>query len=624
MDQPRELSVKAVTLGVFLALAFGAVNAYLGLKAGWTVAATVPAAVSAATLFKIRGMRAGILEQHIARTSASAGEALISGAVFVIPSFLIAGMNGRPLWADLRSHYWQASMLLVTGGMLGVLFTILIRRPLLADQTLEWPEAVASTSAERSGASRLIFGSMAFAGFLQILADSKGLQIFRDSIRGFLPFARGGGVAWATPALSPALIGIGYIVGPSLAAANFAGGVLAWWVIVPLLLFFDPDLSHKNLTPDVIALGVWHQFVRPIAAGVMLAGAANTVFSLRRPLIDLLRGVFAAAPAEETREQDLPLRGVIFGIGALLVPIVSIYYGFTHGWPAAIGAALVMAVSGFLICAMGGYLVGLAGATSQPLSGLTLPALILAALLMLAIGETGAAGIAAVLGVAAVVAIAASVSGSLMQDLKAGHLLGGTPWRMELVQMLAVALLALFLMLPVIALHEANLATGGIGGLSLPAPQAALMAEFAQAIGGGQMTWGLLGIGVALGFVLILCGARAPMLIAIGMYLPFEISAAIFLGGMMKWLADRVIANADEETRRRSEDHGTFVASGLIAGEAIAALSLAAWFLGGRPSITWLLTGQEELSWLPRAGSWLSLAGFLAIGYTLIRIPTRR
>ena len=211
-----------------------------------------------------------------------------------------------------------------------------------------------------------------------------------------------------------------------------------------------------------------------------------------------------------------------------------------------------------------------------------------------------------------------------MQDLKAGHMLGATPWRMELVKMLAVALLAMFLMLPMIALHEANLATGGIGSLSFPAPQAALMAEFAQGIVGGQMPWGLLGIGVALGMVLILCGARAPMLIAIGMYLPLETSAAIFLGGMMKWLADRVVAKQDDEGKKRAEDHGKLIAFGLIAGEALAALLLAAWFLGGRPSITWLLTGHEELSWLPRAGAWLSLAAFLAIGYVLVRIPTRR
>jgi putative OPT family oligopeptide transporter len=652
---PRELTPKAVALGLFLAFVFGAANAYLGMKAGQTVAATIPAAVIAMTLFKIRGMRGGVLEQNIARTAASVGEALVSGAIFVIPAFLMVDVNGRPLWADLRAHYWQASMLLVTGGMLGVLFTVLIRRPLFSDRALPWPESVASVEviragAEKAGAPKLIFGSMAFGGLIQILTNENGLQIYKESISGFFSFPRsvvqhfnfdrqpignvnyGGGVSWSTPALSPALMGIGYIIGPALASVTVAGGILAWWILIPLLLFFDPDLPRRigNASPDVAAFTVWYNIVRPIAVGTMMVGAGNTMFSMRRSIVDSVRGAFTHRSASsgteetETREQDLPSRGVILGILALMIPIISIYYGFTHGWAAAIGAAVVMSVSGFFLTAVGGYLVGLVGVSNQPLSGLTLGALILAAILMVAMGETGAAGVAAVLGVAAVVSIAASVSGSLIQDLKAGHLLGGTPWKMELVEMLAVALLALFLMLPIIALHEANLSTGGIGGRALPAPQAGLMAQLAKGIVGGQMPWGLLGIGIALGFVLILCGARAPMLIAVGMYLPFETSSAIFLGGVMKWVADRIVAGADPETKRRTEDQGTFIASGLIAGEAIVGILLAAVFLAGVPSLTKVLTGANEFPWFARTGGWLSLTAFLSIAYLLVRVPTRR
>ena len=654
-----ELTPKAIVLGLFLAFVFGAANAYLGMKAGQTVAATIPAAVIAMALFKIRGMRGGILEQNIARTAGSVGEALVSGAIFVIPSFLMVEINGQPLWPNLRAHYWDASMLLVTGGMLGVLFTVLIRRPLFADKSLPWPESVASVeitragaaeSAEHSNAPRLIFGSMAFGGLIQILTNDKGLQIFRENVDGFLRFPRsvihhfnydrapigdvthGGGILWSTPALSPALIGIGYIIGPRLASVNIAGGILAWWIIIPLLLFFDPDLASRigNAPPQVAAFTVWYNIVRPIAVGAMLVGAANTMFSMRKSLIDSVRGAFAhrspATPEQqpESREQDLPLRGVLFGIFVLLIPITSIYFGFTHGWPSAIAAALIMTASGFFLNAVGAYLVGLVGSSNQPLSGLTLGALILAALLMVSIRVTGAPGIAAVLGVAAVVSISASVSGSLIQDLKAGHLLGGTPWKMELVEMLAVALLALFLMAPIIALHEANLATGGIGGRALPAPQAGLMAQLAKGIVGGQMAWGLLAIGLALGLVLILCGARAPMLVAVGMYLPFETSSAIFVGGVLKWLADRALARSSDAARKQAEDRGTFIASGLIAGEAIVGILLAVVFLAGMPSFTHMLTGKDEFSWLARAGGWLSVAAFLSIAYALVRIPTRR
>src|SRR5580700_8481948 len=615
------------------------------MKAGQTVAATIPAAVIAMAVFRIPAMRGGLLEQNIARTAGSVGEALVSGAIFVIPSFLLVDLNGHPLWSDLRAHYWDASMLLVTGGLLGVLFTVLIRRPLLADKSLPWPESVASVEVLRAGdvqenkdAPRLIFGSMAFAGLIQFLKDSKGLQIFQDSLGGYLKFPRSairyapntnpvehaGGISWSTPGLSPALIGIGYIIGPRLASVNFAGGVLAWWILIPLVQFFAA--AHSG-TDD--ALGIWRNIVRPIAVGAMLVSAANTLFSMRQSLIESVRGAFqsgaaSAAAALESRDRDLPIRGVIGGIFALLVPITSIYYGFTHGWAAALSAALVMTLSGFFLTAVGCYLVGLVGSSNQPLSGLTLGALILAALLMVAMGETGAPGVAAVLGVAAVVSIAASVSGSLIQDLKAGHLLGGTPWKMELVEMLAVVLLALFLMAPIIALHEANLSTGGIGGRALPAPQAGLMAQLAKGIVGGQMAWGLLGIGAALGLVMILAGARAPMLIAVGMYLPFETSSAIFVGGVMKWFVDRAMARRGAEARQQAEDKGTFIASGLIAGEAIMGIVLAAVFLAGAPSFTRMLTGADEFRWFASAGGWLSLAAFLSIGYALVRIPTRR
>jgi len=637
----RELTPKAILLGLLLAFVFGAANAYLGMKAGQTVAATIPAAVIAMALFKIRGMRGGILEQNIARTAASVGEALVSGAIFVIPAFLMVDMNGQPLWANLRAHYWDASMLLVTGGMVGVLFTVLIRRPLFADRTLPWPESVASVEViragdEKSNAPRLIFGSMGFAALIQALTDDKGLKIFRDTLSGFLRFPKSaveyapgttlqheGGISWATPELSPALIGIGYIIGPKLASVSLAGGILAWWILIPLVQFF----VGTNAGNPIDATSIWRNIVRPIAIGAMLVAACQTMFSMRESLIQSVRGAFHRGGGGEpldTREQDLPLRGVIMGIFVLLVPITAIYFGFTHGWVSAIAAALVMTLSGFFMSAVGGYLVGLVGVSNQPLSGLTLGALILAAILMVAIGVKGAAGVAAVLGVAAVVSIAASVSGSLIQDLKAGHLLGGTPWKMELVEMLAVALLALFLMAPIIALHEANLATGGIGGRVLPAPQAGLMAQLAKGIVGGQMAWGLLGIGLALGLALIFCGARAPMLIAVGMYLPFETTSAIFVGGMLKWLVDRAMANRSSEARQQGEDKGTFIASGLIAGEAIMGILLAAAFLGGMPPLTHFLIGRDQFPWLPRAGGWLSLAAFLSVAYALVRIPTRR
>ena len=644
---PPEMTVKAVALGIFLAFVFGSANAYLGMKAGQTVAATIPAAVIAMALFRIPWFRGGILEQNITRTAASVGEALVAGAIFTIPAFMMVEIDGQRLWTDLRSHYWEATLVLLVGGLIGVFFIILLRRPLCVGAPLPWPESVASYEIVKAGeasatkAPRYIFGALGFGGLIEIFTDEKGAQIFREYVEGFLKFPRSviqhfdiekkpigdvthfGGIPWSTPSLSPALIGIGYIIGPELSSINVAGGIIAWWILIPLLLFFDPDLPRRIGTndPAVAANTVWFNVVRPIAVGTMLVGAASTMFSMRESLWSSLRGIFTASTAAaheaqtlDPTERDIPPRWVIICTAVLLIPITAIYYYFTHGIVSAIVAALIMTVTGFLLSAVGGYLVGLVGSSNQPLSGLTLAALIIAALVMLTIGVTGLAGVAAVLGVAAVVCVACSVSGSLIQDLKAGHLLGGTPWKMELVEIISVILLAFFLMGPIIALHQANLATGGIGGRALPAPQAGLMAQLARGIVGGQMAWGLLGIGAAFGVALLLCGARSPMLIAVGMYLPFNTSSAIFVGGLIKWILNRVSARRSAEDKLIIEEKGTLLASGLIAGEAIVGILLAVVFLTGLPSIA-------TFSFAPAWGGWLSLVGFAAVAYVLIRIP---
>jgi len=641
----RELTLKSVALGLFLAFVFGSANAYLGMKAGQTVAATIPAAVIAMALFRLPAFRGGVLEQNITRTAGSVGEALVAGAIFTLPAFLLVEVDGKRLWTDLRSHYWEATVILLAGGLAGIFFIVLLRRALFTDKSLPWPESVASYEIVKAGqesgdAPKLIFGGMAFGGLIQILKSDKGLQIFREYIEGFLPFPRSvvrhfdftkspigevthyGGIPWSTPALSPALIGIGYIIGPKLASINVAGGVLAWWVLIPLLLFFDPDFAKRigGAGQDVAAYTLWYNIVRPIAVGMMLVGAANTMFSLRHSIAQSLRGAFRRAEettAPERTERDIPTKWVLAAIAVLMVLVTMIYYGFTGGWGTALVAAAILGLAGFLLSAVGGYLVGLVGSSNQPLSGLTLSALVLSALLMQAIGLHGAAGVSAVLGVAAVVAVAVSVSGSMIQDLKAGHLLGGTPWKMQLVEIIAVALLSLFLMGPILALHEANLSTGGIGGRALPAPQAGLMAQLARGIVAGDMAWGLLAIGAAFGVALLLCGARAMMLIAVGMYLPFDTSSAIFLGGVIQWAAAKLVPN-------RNEEAGTLLASGLIAGEAIVGILLAVLFLTGVSSITHVLTGSDQFGWFPAAGGWLSLAAFAAIAWTLIRIPARR
>jgi putative OPT family oligopeptide transporter len=656
-----EFTLKAVLAGILMAALFGASNAYLGMKAGQTVAATIPAAVIAIALFRLPFFRGGVLEQNLARTAASVGEALVAGAVFTIPAFVMVRAGEQRLWFNLRSHLWEGIMILLAGGLLGIFFIIILRRPLCVESDLPFPESTASAEVVKAGqagstdAPKYVFGALGVGALLQVLKDSKGFQIFQDSVSYFFQFPKSaiayfdyekktigtvpytGGVAYNTPSASPALVGIGYIIGPELAAINFSGGVIAWLVLIPLVIFIDPDLPHRlganygGRAPwDLVSYTVWYNVVRPIAVGAMLVGAVNTLYGMRESISRSVRGAFHASAghigAVRTRlDIDIPIKWTILATAGLVVPIAFIYYHFSGSWKAAVVAAVVMTGTGFFLAAVGGYLVGLVGSSNQPVSGLTLAALVVAALVMVGIGVKGLGGMAAVLGVASVVCCACCVSGSLIQDLKAGYLLGGTPWKMELVEILSVTTLAFFLMFPIILLDQAHRATGGIGGRDLPAPQAGLMAQLTQGIVGGQMAWGLLLMGLAFGVALVMIKAPSPMLIAVGMYLPLETTGAIFLGGVIKWLVDKTLArqHPSAEQKLRSEEGGTLLASGFIAGEAITGILLPALFPTSG-SITHLLTGRDELPFLAAWGGWLSLIAFAVLAYSLIRLPLRR
>jgi putative OPT family oligopeptide transporter len=304
-----------------------------------------------------------------------------------------------------------------------------------------------------------------------------------------------------------------------------------------------------------------------------------------------------------------------------------IYYHFSHSLVGALVAAVVMLVLGFLFSAVGGYLVGLVGGSNQPISGLALSTLIVAALLMVGFGVTGIAGVGAVLGVAAVVCCACAVSGDMIQDLKVGQLLGGSPRAMQIAELISTVVIAFFLVLPMIALHEGNIARGGIGmgDRELPAPQAGLMAQLAQGIVGGEMPWGLILFGMFFSLALILIKAPSPMLIAVGMYLPLETTGAIFAGGCIKLLVDRIRARRalDAEASSRVENTGTLVASGLIAGESLMGVALSVFVLAtDRGSLTELLFGGERFAWASGpAGAWMSLLPLAAIVWVLVRIP---
>lgn len=656
-SQAAELTVKAVLLGVVLAAVMGAANAYLALKAGQTVSATFPAAILALAAFRLPFFRGTVLEQNVARAAGTVGEALAAGAIFTIPAFLMVSVQGQRLWTSF--DYWQTSLILLVGGILGVLFITLLRRTLAVDAGLPFPESRACAAIVKAGqagesGAKYVFGAMGVGMLIQIFKDGAGLRLFRESVEFFrqLPASvihhfdssraplgdvqHRGALAFATPSISPALIGVGYIIGFELAAINFSGGVLAWLVFIPLAFFVDPGLGQQLAAggaapPDSeVIFSVWYNIVRPIAVGAMLVGAGKTMWGMRASIASAFHGAFhkgsqVAAPSR--LERDLDPKTILLGIVGLTIPMVWLYHRFTDHLTGAIVAAAVMLVLGFLLSAVGGYLVGLVGGSNQPVSGLTLSALILAALLMVAFGVTGLAGVGAVLGVAAIVCCAICVSGSLIQDLKVGHILGGTPRKMEIAEIVATITTSFVLVFPMLWLHQANLKQGGIGigDRALSAPQAGLMAQLAQGIVGGEMPWGLVLFGMCLSLGLILMKAPSPTLIAVGMYLPFETTGAIFLGGCLKWLADRLAARKGI-AGESFDSFGSLVASGLIAGESLTGVLLAGLVLASEKftSITRLLFGVDQFAWVAGpAGAWASLAALGVIAWLLVALPLR-
>ncbi len=394
---------------------------------------------------------------------------------------------------------------------------------------------------------------------------------------------------FAAPSVSPAYLGVGYIIGVKLASIQFAGSVLAWGLLVPLMIFFlGPQLKAyiPADTPDnwaTMADAVWRYIVRPIAVGGMLVGAAYTLFKMRASLTAGIGKAFAdlrqtsADQAKLARTERYMSSKTVFSLIAVMFVLMCVLYIKISGlyWPAIL-AAVVMILVGFFFATVSGNLVGFIGSSNNPNSGLTLSTLLIAALLMVALGVSGTKGVAAVLGVAAVVCVSSAVAGELLQDFKVGYILGGTPQKIQTAELIAVVVASLVMYFPLMLLHEGSIKAGGVGfgGAELPAPQAGLMATLAAGIVGHDMPWPLVVVGILFGFAMIMMQVKSPMLVAVGMYLPFGTTFAIFVGGVFRslgdWVANRRGFNSAQKAR--VENAGVLVASGLIAGEALLGL----------------------------------------------------
>ena len=587
-----EITIKAVVLSVILAAVLAAANAYLGLFAGMTVSASIPAAVASMAILRLF-RRSNILENNIVQTAASSGEALAAGVIFTIPALLLVGY-----WSDY--DYWQTVVIATVGGLLGVLFTIPLRRALIVTARLRFPEGVATAevlkvaTAERShtGADEsaydfwALFSAALLSGLVKF--GESGMRLWADAVEGAAQIGRS--VLYAGINLSPALLAVGFIIGLHTAVVVFLGGVIGWLILMPAYGFLNGLPADK--TGLAAAMAIWSGEIRYVGIGAMLTGGLWTLTKLREPVwksVQTLRESYRASRASGggtatiRTEQDASLLWIVVPFVLSLIPMAWIYGTVVSSPLIGLLMTIVMTLAAFLFSSVAAYMAGLVGSSSNPVSGVTIATIMLASLLLvLFMGAGHPAGPAAALVIGAVVCCAAAMGGDNLQDLKTGHLVGATPWKQQIMQVVGVVTGAVVLV-PVLSLLQAKY---GIGEPTinhahpLSAPQATLMAGLTRSVFGAGLPWSLVGLGMAIGIAVILLDRRQeargsefrlPVLaVALGIYLPLKLSAAIFVGGLIAALAKGAAGGNREPSRR-----GLLFAAGLITGEALMGIMLA-------------------------------------------------
>ncbi|MBM4033674.1 MAG: oligopeptide transporter, OPT family [Planctomycetes bacterium] len=580
-DTLPEITLKAVVLGLALAVVLGAANAYLGLLAGMTVSASIPAAVVSMAVLRLF-KRSNILENNLVQTAASSGEALAAGVIFTLPALIILRT-----WDHF--DYWQTTLLGGLGGMLGVLFAVPLRRALVVEAKLAFPEGVATARVlevgDRGGAG---VGLIAIGGALGALSKlgQAGLGLWTEGVGAACRV--GNSVACVATGLAPALAAVGFIVGINIAVLVFLGGAANWFVAIPLLAPWQP--AEPEVTAAKWAEEVWSTQTRYIGVGAMIVGG---LWAIARMWPSLARGIASGVAAYRRSrsgaggvprtERDAPMQWVGVALAASVVPLFFVFRNVVGSTAVAALMAVIMLAAGFLFSAVAAYMAGIVGSSNNPISGVTISTVLTTALLLLALGVGGAAGPAAAVLIGSVVCCAASMSGDNLQDFKTGHIVGSTPWKQQVMEA-AGALVPAFVMAPILALL---LAAYGIGEKTLAhpkplrAPQATLMASVARGVFAKDLPWAMVavGAGVAVGVIALDESLRSrgsrfrtPVLaVAVGIYLPLELGAAIFLGGIVAWAASRQRAGEGTKGHHR----GVLFAAGLITGEAILGILLA-------------------------------------------------
>lgn len=583
-ESPAEFTFKAVGLGILFGIIFGAANAYLGLRAGLTISTSIPVAVMTVAVFRALrgvGIRGTILETNISQTTGSASSSLASGVIFTLPALFMWGMPPELL---------QMTLLAMSGGLLGILFMIPLRRFLIEREhgKLPYPEGTACAEVLVAneiggGRARFVFYGLAGGAFFKFLTS--WINVIPGAIHAKIPFLRKGELGMD---LSAALFGVGYILGPRIAAVMVGGGLLSWLVIIPLIDYWGASLTAPfypetvNLIRDMSPSQIWTRYVRYIGAGAVATAGIITLIrsipvmisSFKIGSAELTERMSTSTSQEPVAVQrtsnDLPLK--VVGIGVLAIAAVLIFvpqvFGAVGGTGIRAVAAICVVVFAFFFVTVASRIVGLVGVTSNPTSGMTIAALLGTASIFLLFGWTDTMGKAAALTVGCVVAIAASISGDTSQDLKTGFLLGATPRRQQTAELIGVLTSAVFVCLTVLALGKGF----GFGSTELPAPQATLMKLVIDGVLDQNLPWGLVAIGAGIAIVCEL--ARIPSLpFAVGVYLPVSTMTPIFVGGLIRLWMERKARDEQQAADRR--ERGVLLGSGFVGGEGLLGVGIA-------------------------------------------------
>lgn len=567
-----EFTVTSIVMGVILAVVFGAANAYLGLRVGMTVSASIPAAVIAMGVIRVVMRKNSILESNIVQTTGSAGESLAAGAIFTLPALYLWAAEGK---MD-KPNLLEITLIALLGGLLGVFFMVPLRNALIVKEhgTLPYPEGTACAevllAGEEGGANAsTVFAGMGFAALFKFIID--GIK----AVPGEISFKIKGYAGEFGTQIYPAVMSVGYICGPRISSYMFGGGILSWLVLIPVIVLFGETLTlYPGTAPigEMFAQGgasaIWGTYIRYIGAGALAAGGIISLIKslplIVRTFRDSLKSMAGGSNVgSERTNQSLSMKLVLIAIAILtllvwLVPAIPV---------SLLGAAIVV-IFGFFFATVSSRMVGLVGSSNNPVSGMAIATLLIATVILKFTGDTGAHGMRAAIAIGSIICIVAAISGDTSQDLKTGYLLGATPKKQQIGEVIGVVAAALAIGGTLNLLDSA----WGFGGDELAAPQATLMKMIIEGVMDGNLPWGLVFIGVFIAIVVELIGI--PVLpFAIGVYLPVHLNACIMVGGLIRLAVDKM--KKDEEEKKRITSDGILFCSGMIAGEGLVGILLA-------------------------------------------------